>query len=1533
MADLESNSKDQEHEQDQMHGQSAEDGQGKDRLSGQADGEQFAKGGQSKVQRSIFRKIVNVFIGIFLGLILLTIILAGFTQTKTFRELLREKVITIANEELNGKLNIEMIDGTVLTSLFLRNVTITVDNDTLLSARNIEVKTSPLQLLLKKIFIRQLLIENVKIAMLQDQAGEWNFAKLIKPTPEDTAKSSFSYLIHVNDIQFHNISFIKQSFSNLNSHRDYSTLNEDDLRIENLNFSAQAFADIQNSNYLLVLKELSFRPNLTRFNLKYISGEFAITKEFASISNFYFLSDSSEININARLDSLDLFGGADLKDFKNYPISFEAKAKSFNFDDISSFISSTELLKGSPSLDLKVRGRFGNFKIDKFSVDFRDTHFEIEGNVQNLNRPENLYITARIINTDINYRDINSLLPSLELPEYAKLLLSNVNMEFEGEPTKFKSRFSGNIEDGQLTCEVTMNLSSSPATYDISFATNNLNLYPVINTTTSLNSKGTIKGKGFSPADILADFYFNATGSTFDDYDIDKLTLYSQAADRLINLKIEGASDKLTTLITGDISFDKDTIPSFSLVGQLNNLDLAKFLKDEKYESNFNFYLTASGRNFNPDDLTATINIGIDSSSFQGKKISSSNIECTFKKDSTNREILLTSDFVDFQIDGSFSLSKAVEFVSYEAKTISEIIALKIDELNPMSIIQSSSENESRNTFIPIIANENLKFNFGGTFKDLELLSKLIGYDRLDLSGDFKGSIKNEAGNFSVTTQLNLDYFIMMQKGQTIYLSDFNAAINFTRDNSYLSFDKLFGTASLTGKRFYSGSNVKAIEADITFNQSKLFFSAAANIADMFNTEAEGIILMTPREQQLLVDRISFNYEGFEWINKDTMKVMFNPDYFKIVQLQMQKDTSLVSLSGIIESSGKQDLIITADRISGDIFERYFLGLRDNQLRANASVTAKINGEIQNPIINLDIKIKDVKLPTTPSANIHGNMYYADKKLSTNFTFLDSTSNETEPLFSLSGTLPINLSFATVKERLPQNEPLSIIIKSSQFNLSSLGRIVPGIADQSGILSTDLNIIGTFNSPEYSGFINLKDGAFRFPYNNLDYKCEMKLRFENQSMNVDKFILSNAGGTKYSGSINGWGGIDFDGFNTKEIKLLFNGDLAVLGQKSQIVSPSFYGDLLIGTDGDWLLSKNGDRVFFNGNILMKNTDLVYTTSENNTGVDNKNFNFIFIADSSKIDTELARFQQILLNEKDLQRTVEESGKQMNFDYKIGIRTENRAKAVIILSQAVNQKLFVEMSGDLKYSNFSGETRAQGAFELLEGSKLEFIKTFEAAGFLRFESDITNPYLDIVATYTNDYINPRDESGAPEEVAVKIKIRSPLSELGKSLAGNTESMGVYVGSKNIQNNVRESRYDYADAFSFIFIGKFKDDLTAQDKNQVAGETNLIGNTATSFLGSVLTNFVNSAVGDLVNNIQINQTAYATKLSLSGRYQNLRYTFGGTTDVFQNIGKASLKLEYLFNPKFLIRLERKDPITAAFGSEDKISELALKYKFEF
>lgn len=101
-------------------------------------------------KRTLLQKVVNVFLYTGIVLLIIFLVFVGFSQTSTFRNFLRNEVVTIANKELNGHVDIGKIDGTIFTSIVLRNTIVNMGSDTLLNAGIIEVKTSPLQMFLKE---------------------------------------------------------------------------------------------------------------------------------------------------------------------------------------------------------------------------------------------------------------------------------------------------------------------------------------------------------------------------------------------------------------------------------------------------------------------------------------------------------------------------------------------------------------------------------------------------------------------------------------------------------------------------------------------------------------------------------------------------------------------------------------------------------------------------------------------------------------------------------------------------------------------------------------------------------------------------------------------------------------------------------------------------------------------------------------------------------------------------------------------------------------------------------------------------------------------------------------------------------------------------------------------------------------------------------------------------------------------------------------------------------------------------------------
>jgi hypothetical protein len=316
----------------------------------------------------------------------------------------------------------------------------------------------------------------------------------------------------------------------------------------------------------------------------------------------------------------------------------------------------------------------------------------------------------------------------------------------------------------------------------------------------------------------------------------------------------------------------------------------------------------------------------------------------------------------------------------------------------------------------------------------------------------------------------------------------------------------------------------------------------------------------------------------------------------------------------------------------------------------------------------------------------------------------------------------------------------------------------------------------------------------------------------------------------------------------------------------------------------------------------------------------------FVEDSSKINWKTQKFIRILNENINKHNFVKSNSSK--FDFNTNIIIKNIASFNFLINPELNQKLNVETTGQLEFETIANEIKTQGSLTLLDGSRLEFFKTFDAKGTIRFESDVTDPHLNIVATYIGE-IDNFEQTGKVEEVAVKLKINSPLSTLGKNLSGENENLSVYVGRSQIENDIPDSKYDASNALTFILLNQLSMDITDEQKSTLY---DVAENTAYSFLGSQLTSYFSSALGGLVSNIRFNKySSDSYKLLFSGKYNNIRYSFGGNTK-YMEWNKTDIKFEYLFNPSFLIRVEQKDPIVETTTGE-KIQELGLKYKFEF
>ncbi|MEE9432379.1 MAG: hypothetical protein V3V16_15135 [Melioribacteraceae bacterium] len=1488
---------------------------------------------KKKFRRSLFHKTINFFISLVGIFLFLLIIFFGFSQTKTFRNILRNKITAEVSQSFNANLQIDRLDGSILSSIILHNTVLYSEGDTLIDAKEIVIKTSPFHLLLKKIYIREVLLKDALIDVQQNHLGEWNFTSLFKQDTlqkeisiEDDEKSEFPFSIQVNDLQFQNVNFVMQNFRRHKSKRFYNSLNLNDFRLSNVFLNAKLFADISASTLSLHLNNLSFNPNFNSFNLNKLSCVIDLTKEYAAVKDLVILTDSSNIKIDAKIDELNLLGDVELKDFKEYPIALKAIATPFHFNDLSTFIDATNFLNGKADFDISASGTFGNLDVSKFNLEYLETKLKLTGNVKNLHEPEKLFFDVQLTDSELLESNIATLLPPFPIPNYKNLNFSNLNINFLGEPLNFNATLVSDVNEGTIELTSLMNLENNEIEYDIDYTCNNLNLFPIIDYETSLNSNGKVKGIGFDPNTMQADLDISINSSIINQINIDSLYLISSADSKIIKLDLNSIINNANTFVVGTLDLRTQDEPNYDLTGKITGLDLQTFTNELSDSSNLNFTFLARGKNLNIDDLVGNYTVKLDPSNFRGIELDESRIDLSLTKANEDREIKLISEFVDFNIDGKFSLQKAIDILTYEATTIASIISRKIDELNPIDIPQQNG-----NDFIITaneIVNEKLVFDFDFTFKDFELVALFLDNDKLDIAGTGKGKVENDSLNFRITTDVNIESLLNKREDDIIYLSNVNANIKFNRDNQELSFNKIFGTASLEGEKIFLGVELKDIIADLIFNQNKLFFNTSLGIGDDLTTELEGEVSTSTLSPKISFENIFIDYKNIEWENDEVSEVLFSDSGVELINVILSNDETVLKVDGNINNDETHDLKINVENLSGEVLTTYFTDEKQQPINSNINLDITSSGLLEAPKLKTNLYIDNISYDKVNFGNLTGILNYENNIANIDIDFIDKKTNKDEPILTIDGNIPLVINYKDTKDFILEDKDISLSIRSRNFNVGIFGNLLPFVKKQSGNILAEIDLSGQVNNIQSTGYLALRNGKFTYRDNNLDYSCGLHSIFENQKLTIDSLLVSNYSGSKYKGNMFGGGIIELKEFPFNKMDITISGDLALLGKKSKTRNATIYGDLFIKTEDDWKFTYENEKFNFDGNVIVNKANLVYASTKQNSRGKNEQIIYKFIQDTTNVNQSEQEFRNILIAFQNRNKKVLEE--LVNFDFKTNIIIKNISTFEFLMFPQFNQKLIVETTGQLEFESIDREFKTQGTLELLDGSRLEFVKTFDAKGNIRFESDVTDPHIDIVATYIGEVENL--DGKEREDVAVKFKIDSPLSKLGESLSSDEDNLSVYVGRTDIDNDSPDGRFGASNALNFIFLNQLNLDLDEEQKSTLGS---IVENTAYSLLGSQFSSYLNSALGldGLISGIRVKKYGIEEhyKFALAGKYNNIRYSFGGNTEYLQ-LDKADLKVEYLLNPNFLVRVQQKDPIVETTNGE-KIQELGLKLKFEF
>jgi hypothetical protein len=1478
---------------------------------------------------------VNAFIYFGVGIITALLILFAFSQTSTFRDWLREKVVTTVNGSLNGELSIERIDGTIFTALILNNATLLQEQDTLLFSEKIELRTSPLKILFKTIYIRKIELTNANINFLKDESGELNISKLVKQSGEeeieDSISSEFTFKIEVADLSLNNVNFNLQSFENKNSTLVYENLNTDDLRLKNINLSLNAFADFSGKEIRLSIDGFSVKPNLRGFEVNNLTGNFLINNDEVIVSELNLKTRRSNISLNVSAKDFPVLGGE--IQIKKVPLRLELNANEFNFDDLTNFVPATEILQGSIKTNIRTRGSLNDLNILNLDIVLNETLLRGKGNVKNVTDGDRMLIDVNFLESYIKPADPDSLLRTIDIPVYAGY--GNLRFDtlyFKGEPLKFNAGINVKTIRGEFDAIVSMDLTQKDMIYDINLNTQSLDLSPIINLPTSLNSHIVVKGKGTSPENMNNHISVIGNWSEIQNQNYQRLFFDFTASGGDLNYDLSFKSDTTTGDVSGKFNFTEPSNPIYDINASLRNFNIANIISGSELETDFNVNISADGSHFNPDSIELFAVFALDSSTVGDIELSNKKVIVDLRNDHQGgRVINVVSNLADITLSGQFSILDISSLITAEVNLITDFIDQGIEKINPSEIDVLYSQPEQLQ-----LPEHMVDINYAIEFKDFELLSLLLGSTEMEIDGDIGGTLKRNGNSLSVSAILDVNYFKYLEESELYFISGLELIAEVDNDFSIEFPSSFTSNIDLSVHDLFLNKKIHTVDLTAEIDHQNVRLNFSGQLDDFLTTQLNGSIVLDDNITSLTLDSLFITYNNFDLWNKEKIDIAYSNEQFKFNKFKMTHNPGDIELKGLFSFTNDQNLSLYITNLSGkDVSRDVFNMSPENVFISNIDLTAFWQGTAAAPLLNLNLTVDEISIKKSKIGTLITSLNYDTRGLDVRLNFLDTLYNIKNPKLKIKGVLPIDLSLQQ-SELKEYNKNLHLSLEANDFDLVTLSGLIPFIKGLNGELVGEINIDGTMEDLNLSGKAAIHDVSFTAKPNNIKYETYASVLIEGDEILIDSLYIKNTGGTIGGGTIMGGGKIIHKNLEITKMFFNANGQLKVLAKETRAAIPTVLGDLSITTQGDIVYSYDDNENSLSAELIInKGTNITIVPARSSFSSSSDGFIYRYKQPSLSIDEGALIDSLIVLSDIKSRQEEMEPSRPNNLNLQLKIDVNDEAKIVYVLSPEFKQNLTAYLAGNFEYNIVNNNPVARGQLNLLQGSKLEFIKPFDALGSVKFFDELNNPYLDVTATY-KDYYLTSDTLGVTsgeKEVEIRIRLEGPLSEIDKNFIQEEGNISVYIRDNNLGDYQLDATKTSSDAIMFIIVGKFTDDATNQDRNVAAS-------TAASFAGSLVGSYLNQQFGNYIRSVRFQQVGSETKFSLVGKADistlEFRYEFGGTSQVFQDLTRANVSIET--SPitslrNLSLRFHRRDPLQGSSTYGEMINEFGIKYRFDF
>jgi len=1158
------------------------------------------------------RRLLRVLLVVFVLLIGAAAAAAIVSQTAWFKNRVRVYVVAQASQYLNGTISVNRLGGNLFSGLELEGVSISLNGQPVVSARNIGLRYNLYQLITKDLTIDELRIDEPVVHVEQDDEG-WTIAQLIRKQENEADRSGPLSPIKIDAIGISNGSIFMDAGPAVSGVQIPKHVERLDAK---LSFAYEPV------HYSIAIDHISFRATEPDVALNSFSGAMAIRDDTLFLKSIAVRTAESSLSIDGAIEQ-----------YLSSPVlKLKVTSDKTSIPELAKFVPAIRGVELQPAFEAGFNGPLDRLGVDvnvrssacqltaTLTTDLAAPGYAASGNlsVSHVNLAPLLKDTkeASDISADAvvdlradSLSDPASLAGTVKI-DAPRIVAAGYTVDrLKGTATLAGRRVELNAQaasygaSATVTGRVVVPESSEPLGFDLRGQARRLNVKALPKTlslpsvATNLNADYHIVGH--------ADVSGRSNSRPF------VATIDATLADSTVaNAKIDSGTTVNVDAQSSELAYRADATVRDVDLQEMGKVFGVPALTADQYRSRIDGHVALNGRGTAIKTLQADANGTIENASLMGGGISNTTFSATVANNSAH--VTATGTFADLDpgtvsgndrlkgnVGGQFDLDAktdnvasgvSIEGVSGTAKlalTGPNVGGLSFDhatldadyhdhtgEIRQLEVIGPDTKLTAQGTLaLGDTGSSNLTFH-----ADSPRVAEIARLFDVPLSGiaSVDGTVTGNGTALQATGRLIGDD-VAYQDNSALTLS-----ASYTAKVPELDFKR--ASVDADSKATFvkvADQQIDELSGKMTYGEQRLAFDLTASQPQR-SASAAGSLLFHPDHQEVHVERAVLKTANQEWSTQPGQAATIN------------YSNGIVTVDNAHLVSGDQEIV--ADGQLGaegsaidvklnniDVARVNEILLRPPQFTGRLNATATVEGTREHPIVNGQFQIDNGGFRQFTYQSFGGTVRYEPRGL----TIDSKLQQNADQWITAKGYLPAALFTAMRTERADAPptghvEPASpddrvdFTVDSSPLGLGIIQGLTDEVTNVQGTAEAHVHVTGSAQDPHPSGAITLANGAMTVPSTGGAYShITGRVDLQEDRVHIDQITIldNNDSALSVTGDLAVHAGDvgrfqlyvnadDFKAIDNKLGNLRVQGDLELGGE---LRSPEIRGDFGVST--------------------------------------------------------------------------------------------------------------------------------------------------------------------------------------------------------------------------------------------------------------------------------------------------------------------------------------------------------------------------------